>query len=62
LNALLLVAILVAGLVAHLNVHPFSVLAVVLALGSALGLVAILRLFQVWEAVVVFGTADCLLV
>ncbi|UCC50002.1 MAG: slipin family protein [Gemmatimonadota bacterium] len=62
LNALLLVAILVAGLVAHLNVHPFSVLAVVLALGSALGLVAILRVFQVWEAVVVFGTADCLLV
>lgn len=62
LNALLLVAIFVAGLVAHLNVHPFSVLAVALALGSALGLVAVLRVFQVWEAVVVFGTADCLLV
>jgi len=62
LNALLLVAILVAGLVAHLNVHPFSVLAVALALGSALALVGMLRVFQVWEAVVVFGTADCLLV
>jgi regulator of protease activity HflC (stomatin/prohibitin superfamily) len=62
LNALLLVAILVAGLVAHLNVHAFSVLAVALALGSALALVGMLRVFQVWEAVVVFGTADCLLV
>jgi len=62
LNGLLLVVIFVAGLVAHLNVHPFSVLAVALALGSALGLVAVLRVFQVWEAVVVFGTADCLLV
>jgi regulator of protease activity HflC (stomatin/prohibitin superfamily) len=62
LNGLLLVAIFVAGLVAHLNVHPFSVDAVLLALGSALGLVLMLRTFQMWEAVVVFGTADALYV
>ncbi len=62
LNSLLLVAIVVAGLVVHLNVHPFSVEAVLLALGSALGLVVMLRTFQMWEAVVVFGTADCLYV
>ncbi|MGD2217395.1 MAG: slipin family protein [Gemmatimonadales bacterium] len=62
LNGLLLVAIFVAGLVAHLNVHEFSVEAVLLALGSALGLVILLRTFQMWEAAVVFGTADCLYV
>jgi len=62
LNGLLLVAIMVAGLVAHLNVHAFSVEAVVLALGSALGLAVLLRTFQMWEAVVIFGTADCLYV
>ena len=36
LNALLLVAIFVAGLVVHLARHPFSYEAVVLSLGSAL--------------------------
>jgi pimeloyl-ACP methyl ester carboxylesterase len=60
LNALLLVAFFVGGLVVHLSVHPFSVLAVAFSLGSALGLIVVLRLFQMWEAVVVFGTADCL--
>jgi regulator of protease activity HflC (stomatin/prohibitin superfamily) len=59
-NALLMVAIFVAGLVVHLNVHPFSVEAVLLALGSALGLAVMLRTFQMWEAVVIFGTADAL--
>ncbi len=59
-NGLALVALVVAGLVVHLNVHPFSVEAVLLAVGSALGLVVVLRSFQMWEAVVVFGTADCL--
>jgi regulator of protease activity HflC (stomatin/prohibitin superfamily) len=62
LNALLLVAILVAGLVVHLNVHEFRMEAVLLALGSALGLVIVLRTFQMWEAAVIFGTADCLYV
>ena len=37
-NALLLVGIFVLGLVVHLILHPFSVAAVVLCLGSALAL------------------------
>jgi hypothetical protein len=60
LNVLLLVAIFVIGLVVHLARYPFSVEAVVLCLGSALGLAVLLRLSQVWEAAVVLGTADCL--
>jgi regulator of protease activity HflC (stomatin/prohibitin superfamily) len=60
LNALMLVAIFVAGLVVHLNIHPFSVKAVGLTLGSALALSVLFRMTQVWEAVVVFGTADAL--
>ena len=60
LNVLLLVLIFVAGLIVHLNVHPFSVDAVGLALGSALVLAILLRLTQVWEAVVILGTADAL--
>ncbi len=61
-NALLMVAIFVAGLVVHLNVYSFSVEVVLLALGSALGLALMLRTFQMWEAVVIFGTADALYV
>ncbi len=60
LNVLVLVAIYVAGLVIHLSLHPFSVLAVELALGSALVLAVLIRLTQVWEAVVLLGTADAL--
>ncbi len=60
LNALVLVSIFIVGLVIHLNLHAFSIRAVGLALGSALGLVVLLRLTQVWEAVVLCGTADCL--
>jgi len=60
LNALLLVAISVAGLLVHLRLHEFSVDAVALSLGFALGLAIFLRWTQVWEAVVIFGTATCL--
>jgi len=58
LNALLLVAIYTLGLVVHLVLHPFSVQAVVLCVGSALCLAVALRVTQVWEAMVVLGTAD----
>ncbi len=58
LNVLLLVAIYLAGLIVHLSLHPFSVIAVELALGSAVVLAILLRLTQVWEAVVILGTAD----
>ena len=60
INVLLLVGIYVAGLVVHLNLHPFSVIAVELALGSALLLSVLIRVTQVWEAVVILGTADAL--
>jgi hypothetical protein len=57
-----MVAIFVAGLVVHLSRHSFSVEAVALSLGSALCLAVLIRVSQVWEAVVVLGTADCLAV
>jgi len=60
LNSLLLVVIFTVGLAIHLAIHPFSVQAVALALGSALVLTGFFRLCQVWEAVVVLATADCL--
>ncbi len=60
LNALLLVAIFVAGLTVHLNLYEFSADAVYLSLGAALGLTILVRLTQVWEAVVILGTGTCL--
>jgi len=62
LNSLILVGLFVAGLATHLAFHEYSVAAVALTLGSALVLAALLSVFQVWEAVVVLGTADCLLI
>ena len=61
LNVLILVVIFGVGLVVHLALHPFSDEAVALCLGSALVLAVLLRLSQVWEAVIVIGTADCLI-
>jgi len=61
LNALFLVAIFVIGLIVHLSMYSFDPTAVLLFMGSALALVVILRVSQVWEAVVIFGTADMLL-
>jgi len=58
LNALLLIAVYVIGLTLHLALHPFSAQAVGLAVGSALCLVVLLRLTQVWEVMVVLGAAD----
>jgi hypothetical protein len=59
-NVLLLVVIFVIGLIVHLIVNAFSLDAIVLALGSAMILSGCIRLTQVWEAVVVLGTANCL--
>ena len=61
LNVLLLVAVFVIGLVVHLAVYSFAVHTVVLFLGSALLLAGLIRFSQVWEAVVILGTADCLI-
>jgi regulator of protease activity HflC (stomatin/prohibitin superfamily) len=60
LNILALVAIFVIGLVVHLSLYSFSPTAVLLFIGSALSLAVIFRLMQVWESVVIVGTADCL--
>ena len=60
INFLLLVGFYVAGLTVHLNVYEFSADAVYLALGAALILSFLLRFTQVWEAVIVLGTATCL--
>ncbi|MGB5889042.1 MAG: slipin family protein [Thermoanaerobaculia bacterium] len=60
LNALLLIGLSVVGLMVHLTLHTFSVEAVFLSLGSALVLAQLIRLTQVWEAVVILGAAVCL--
>jgi hypothetical protein len=61
LNILLLVAFFVVGLIVHLAIHSFSLHAVVLFLVSALVLAVFLRGSQVWEAMVILGTADGLI-
>jgi regulator of protease activity HflC (stomatin/prohibitin superfamily) len=61
LNILLLVAIFVIGLVVHLILYPFSMNVVLLFVLSALALASCLRLAQVWEVVVILGTADGLI-
>jgi regulator of protease activity HflC (stomatin/prohibitin superfamily) len=61
LNVLILVAIFVIGLVMHLTLCSFSIEAVLLFLVSALALSGLVRLTQVWESVIILGTADCLI-
>jgi regulator of protease activity HflC (stomatin/prohibitin superfamily) len=46
----------------HLALYPFSADAVFLSLGSALVLASLLRMTQVWEAMVILGAADCLII
>jgi len=57
LNTLILVAVFVCGFLVHLNRHTYSIEATVLFLGTALCLAGLIRLTQVWEAVVILGTA-----
>jgi regulator of protease activity HflC (stomatin/prohibitin superfamily) len=59
-NAVLLIGIFGVGLAVHLSVHEFDINAVWLAMGSALALAVLLRLSQVWEAVILFGTGSAL--
>ncbi len=60
LNALLLILILTGGVVVHITTHGFSMEAVALGMGSAIGLAVLIRLAQIWEAVVVLGALDAL--
>jgi regulator of protease activity HflC (stomatin/prohibitin superfamily) len=62
LNALVLVALFVAGLVIHLNLHGFSVTAVALALGSALVVAFKLWIWPTWSNAVILATGDSLLI
>jgi regulator of protease activity HflC (stomatin/prohibitin superfamily) len=61
-NTLLLVGIFVTGLAVHLSVYEFSMEAVYLSLGAALGLAVLIRIAQVWEAVLILGTATGLMI
>lgn len=61
LNALILITIFVIGLIIHLQLYEFTIAAVALFLGSAILLTSLIRLTQVWEAVVILGTIDCLI-
>ncbi len=54
-NAMLLVALMVAGLIAHTLRYEFSVAAVVYSITAALVLVGWFRLTQLWEGVVITG-------
>ena len=54
-NALLLVALMLIGLIIHVIVYPFSVIAVVYVIVAALVLIGLFRLTQLWEGVVVTG-------
>ncbi len=60
INAFILVAISVAGLMLHLHFYGYSLEAVSIGLGSALTLAVFLRLAQVWEAVVILTTGASL--
>jgi len=60
-NAALLILFFLIGLVAHLAVYGQSDVAVWIALGSALILVSVLWVFQVWEMVIVLCTASSLM-
>lgn len=60
-NVLLLIATFTVGLVVHLALHPFTVTAVAVSLGSALVLALCFRVAQLWETVLILATADCCL-
>ncbi|HUU85102.1 MAG TPA: slipin family protein [Phycisphaerae bacterium] len=54
-NALLLVAFMLIGLIVHVMLYEFSVVAVVYTIAAALVLAGMFRLTQLWEGVVVMG-------
>jgi regulator of protease activity HflC (stomatin/prohibitin superfamily) len=62
INALVLVALFVVGLGVHFSFYSFSVEAVWLTLASAAAVALVLHVAQVWEAVVLLGIADCLVI
>jgi regulator of protease activity HflC (stomatin/prohibitin superfamily) len=61
LNIMILVVLSLVGLVVHLAVFPFRIEVVITMIGVAIGLAVSFRLFQIWDAVVVFTTGAALL-
>ena len=61
LNIMILVVLCLVGLVVHLAVFPFRIEVVITMIGVAIGLAVSFRLFQIWDAVVVFTTGAALL-
>ena len=60
LNIMILVALCLVGLMIHLSVFPFQLQVVITMVGIALGLSVLIRLSQIWEAVLVFTTMAAL--
>jgi regulator of protease activity HflC (stomatin/prohibitin superfamily) len=59
-NIMILVGLCLMGLVIHLAVYPFRLEAVITMISIAVGLAMVFRIFQVWEAVLVFTTGAAL--
>ena len=57
---MILVVLCLGGLVVHLAVFPFRLEVVITMIGVAIGLGVSFRLFQIWDAVVVFTTGAAL--
>jgi regulator of protease activity HflC (stomatin/prohibitin superfamily) len=55
-NIMILVSLCLIGLVVHFLVYPFRIEAVLSTVGTALSLAVVLRIAQIWEAVVVLAT------
>jgi len=60
LNIMVLVAISLAGLVAHLSLHEYNLEVVITMMAASLILSVLLRISQIWEAVVVLTTLAAL--
>ena len=60
LNIMILMALCLVGLMIHLSVFPFRLQVVITMMGIALGLSVLIRLSQIWEAVLVFTTMAAL--
>ena len=60
LNIMMIVGLCLLGLVFHLAVYPFRLEAVINMVGVAVGLATLFRIFQVWEAVLIFTTGAAL--
>jgi regulator of protease activity HflC (stomatin/prohibitin superfamily) len=60
LNIMILMVLCLVGLMIHLSVFPFRLQVVITMMGIALGLSVLIRLSQIWEAVLVFTTMAAL--